>query len=332
MTLLFRDSDKRIELRSSREGPVAFRQPSEAAHYLRRSTNRPAVTAVLRKVLSEHHHVQVWRLSDDAVIDEVARRLVNGSLQLLEMLEPEAASRSERRAPAAKQTNEAIKITHPPRAGADARVEAGRRSLGTSAEGYNGAPMSLLFRHFDKRVGIRSTRDGRIRYRRHDDAVHYLGENRGEPGLIDALREALAEHTRIDAGRLSDKDVIEEVERRLLNGSLQLMEMFAPRIKGQTTLAKKAEEEPAAVSAAAVLAAATQVAEAPPLLPLLEQAQIEGAEVLPEIMQTLEQIDLTMAKIDLANVSLEPTPSGVPAIDSAMQQASSSVTTSLDEM
>jgi len=54
--------------------------------------------------------------------------------------------------------------------------------------------------------------------------------------------------------------------------------------------------------------------------------------VLPEIMQTLEQIDLMMADIDMATVSLEPAPSGVPAIGAAMQQASSSVTTTLGAM
>jgi hypothetical protein len=193
--------------------------------------------------------------------------------------------------------------------------------------------MALLFRDFDKRVEIRGIRDGLIRYHRHAEAVNYLRQQREQPGLTAALRQALADYTRMDVGRLSDKGVIEEVERRLLNGSLQLMEMSAPRTRGRTTLSQEAEGEgPAAVSAASVIAAAAQAAAAPSVLPLLEEAQIEGAEVLPEIMQTLEQIDLTMAKIDLANVSLEPTPSGVPAISSAMQQASSSVTTSLDEM
>ena len=193
--------------------------------------------------------------------------------------------------------------------------------------------MALLFSDLDKRVEIRSTRDGRIRYHRDAEAVHYLQENRDEPGLIDALRKGLAVHTHIEEGRLSDESVIAEVERRLLNGSLQLMEMFAPRITGRTTPPQEQEEEqPIAVPVAAVIAAATQVPAAPPLLPLLEEVQIEGAEVMPEIMQTLEQIDLTMAKIDLANVSLEPTPSGVPAIGSAMQRASNSITTSLGEM
>jgi hypothetical protein len=70
----------------------------------------------------------------------------------------------------------------------------------------------------------------------------------------------------------------------------------------------------------------------PPLLPVLEELQIEGAEVLPEIEQTLEQIDLTMGSIDLAGVSLEPTPSKVPQIETAMTAATASVTKTLDEL
>lgn len=193
--------------------------------------------------------------------------------------------------------------------------------------------MALLYSDFDKRVEIRSTRDGRIRYHRYAEAVRYLRKNRDRPGLADALRRELAERYRIEVGSLSDDGVIEEVERRLRNGSLQLMEMFEPKVKGRTTPPQEPkEEQPIVAPATAALAAAIPVPAAPLLLPLLEEVQIEGAAVLPEIMQTLEQIDLTMARIDLANVSLEPAPSGVPAIGSAMQQASSSVTTTLGAM
>ncbi len=193
--------------------------------------------------------------------------------------------------------------------------------------------MALLYRDFDKRVEIRSTRDGLIRYHRYAEAVDYLRSNRDRPELADALRQELTRYSRIEVADLTDDQVMEEVERRLLNGSLQLMEVFEPKVKGRTTPAEEpAEEGPIVVPAAAVLAAAVPVPEAPPLLPLLEEVQIEGAEVLPEIMQTLEQIDLMMASIDLATVSLEPAPSGVPAIGSAMQQASSSVTASLGAM
>ena len=64
----------------------------------------------------------------------------------------------------------------------------------------------------------------------------------------------------------------------------------------------------------------------------LEVVQIEGAEVLPEVMQTLEQLDLTMAQIDVATVSLEPAPSGVPAINTKLTSASGSITSTLDNL
>ena len=67
-----------------------------------------------------------------------------------------------------------------------------------------------------------------------------------------------------------------------------------------------------------------------PLLPILEEIQIEGAEVLPEILQSLEQIDLTLGEIKIAPVSLAPTPSKIPEIESAMSAASGSVTQTLD--
>ena len=193
--------------------------------------------------------------------------------------------------------------------------------------------MALLYRDFDKRVEIRSTRDGLIRYHRHAEAVRYLQKYREQPGLADALRRELTAHFRIEVEGLSDEAVIEEVERRLLNGSLQLMEMFEPKVKGRTTPPEDEEEEgPIVVPATAALAAAVEAPAAPPLLPLLEEVQIEGAEVLPEIMQTLEQIDLVMGSIKTATVSLEPAPSGVPRITSAMQQASSSASATLGAM
>ena len=71
---------------------------------------------------------------------------------------------------------------------------------------------------------------------------------------------------------------------------------------------------------------------APPLLPILETVQIEGAEVLPEIMQTLQNVKLAMGSIDLASVSLAPAPSKVPEIQTAMTDASAAITTALDDL
>ncbi len=197
--------------------------------------------------------------------------------------------------------------------------------------------MALLFRDFDMRIEIRSTREGLIRFRQHADAVFYLRKHSGRPGLITSLRQVLAEHHHIQVRRLSDDEVIEEVARRLLNGSLQLMEMFEPRVEVPTTPQEKAAEEeaPAVYIPAAAMATPTApavVVPEVPLLPLLEEVQIEGAIVLPEIMQTLAQIDLTLGGISLATVSLEPAPSGVPPINSAMRQVSTSAIETLEAL
>jgi hypothetical protein len=66
-----------------------------------------------------------------------------------------------------------------------------------------------------------------------------------------------------------------------------------------------------------------------PALVALADVQIEGAQVLPEVLQTMEQIDLTMTQVNLATASLEPTPSGVPAIGAAITDASGSITSTL---
>ena len=181
--------------------------------------------------------------------------------------------------------------------------------------------MALLFRDFDKRVEIRSSREGVIRFRRDSDAAAYLKKLGNAPNLQIALRTVLHEHLGLDVRRLADETVIEEVVRRLENGSLQLMEVFEPRLEAPSTIVEEPEEEaPAEVAAPPA---------PPPLLPLLEELQIEGAEVLPEITQTLEQIDVTIAGIGSATVSLAPAPSKIPAINTSMQSSSTSITDTL---
>lgn len=103
--------------------------------------------------------------------------------------------------------------------------------------------MALLFRDFDKRVEIRSRRDGLIRFRRESEAVLFLKEQRDTHGLIDALRQALAEHPPVESRHLTDEEVMEEVAQRLLNGSLQLMEMFEPRAEASASIKGLFEEK-----------------------------------------------------------------------------------------
>jgi hypothetical protein len=70
----------------------------------------------------------------------------------------------------------------------------------------------------------------------------------------------------------------------------------------------------------------------PPLLPILEEVQLENARVLPEIDQTLEQIEVTMGDIDQASVSLAPAPLQVPKVQEAMTEVGEKVKKTLDEL
>lgn len=69
-----------------------------------------------------------------------------------------------------------------------------------------------------------------------------------------------------------------------------------------------------------------------PLLPILEEVQLENAQVLPEIDQTLEQIDATIGGVDQASVSLAPAPLQIPKIQEAMTEAGVRVKKTLDAL
>jgi hypothetical protein len=191
----------------------------------------------------------------------------------------------------------------------------------------------------DRFSALPSSRDPALAFGRSDEAESYLGFWASEPAAVASLRYALyrCEHSP-SVFSLSDRQVIQALSARLAQGVLLLTE------GGRTSEGGGWPSMPASAAAVSGAMAASAAAPInlnhlpatptppPPLLPLLEELQIEGAEVLPEIEQTLEQIDLTMGSIDLAGVSLEPTPSKVPLIEAAMTDASSSVTKTLDDL
>lgn len=92
------------------------------------------------------------------------------------------------------------------------------------------------------------------------------------------------------------------------------------------------EEPPAAASAPVNLNTLPDKPPIPPLLPILEEVQMENAQVLPEIDQTLEQIDATLGGIDNASVSLEPAPLQIPKVQEAMTDAGGAVEKTLDAL
>jgi hypothetical protein len=70
----------------------------------------------------------------------------------------------------------------------------------------------------------------------------------------------------------------------------------------------------------------------PPLLDVLEDVQIEGAEVLPEVQQSLEQISGTLKSVQGASGSMAPAPNKVPDVKTAMDSTSADITQTLDKL
>jgi hypothetical protein len=177
-------------------------------------------------------------------------------------------------------------------------------------------------------------------FKRHDDAETFLRTLRREPGAMGDLRRVLSSADRgVTLFRMTDDDVIRALTHSLVTGSVLVTERSRTKYTDEpesVSSPASSIDAAAAPTSPAPLApgAAALVLDALPedVLPLLEEVQIAGAQVLPEILQTMEQIDLTMEKLSLAMASLAPTPSGVPAITAGMTAASASVTSTLDEL
>jgi len=91
-------------------------------------------------------------------------------------------------------------------------------------------------------------------------------------------------------------------------------------------------------AAAAAVDALPPLSEAPAapvetdLLPALEDVRIEGAEVLPELNQSLAQVESAAASVGAASLSLDPAPSKVAEIQGAIADASGGASAALDQL
>ncbi|TAG34830.1 MAG: hypothetical protein EAZ34_04765 [Polaromonas sp.] len=74
------------------------------------------------------------------------------------------------------------------------------------------------------------------------------------------------------------------------------------------------------------------VPQLPPLLNVLEDVQIEGADVLPEVDQSLAQINITLGSMQNAEGSIEPAPNKVPDVKTAMDGISADVSSTLGKL
>lgn len=169
----------------------------------------------------------------------------------------------------------------------------------------------------------------RVEFRRIQEAIQYLRFWKEDARAMTELRNALSRFRNAPVSRMTNDEVIHGLAVHLVRGELLV----------GTGRADYGLPPTGADAAAASAAAVAAIAPAPPppplpasLLPKLEEVEIEGAQVLPEVLQTMEQLEATIAEIEVATVPLEPAPSGVTAINDALTNASSSVTSTLDEL
>ncbi|MEX2583929.1 MAG: hypothetical protein WD766_11675 [Gemmatimonadota bacterium] len=168
-----------------------------------------------------------------------------------------------------------------------------------------------------------------VEFRATDDAVRYLRFWKPDAPAMASLRGALRRHRPLPVARLSNDEVIEALAVHLARGELVLAAETVTLRPSAAGLAMRLAPPSSAAQASRQVLSPADVPPAP-LLPKLEEVQIEGAMVLPEVLQTLEQLELTMGQIDLATASLEPTPSGLPPVDSALRDANGSIGATLD--
>lgn len=179
-----------------------------------------------------------------------------------------------------------------------------------------------------------------MRFPTHAAARTFLQPFLSDPSNRPAFRRALGGSgvVRVPSQR-GDHELLDQLARQLVRGERTVVAMpkrlqqpiSAPPTEAGEDRAMTPREAEQAARAAGPTLRPTPPTPAP-LLPLLEEVQIEGAKVLPEVWETLEQIDLTMGTLDLAGVSLEPAPSGVAPISEGMQQASATITATIDSL
>lgn len=168
------------------------------------------------------------------------------------------------------------------------------------------------------------------------EALDYLRFWLGDGAALADLRHLARVSAGLGARVGSDAGsaLLEALAARLVDGSLRVAEsdqVGAPRLAlGRLCLPSG--------GAASVLAGLPALAdlptlvELPPLLPALEALQIEGAEVMPEVLQSLDQIDAALGSLGSVDAVLTPLPDRVPEVPQAMAQASADLRRELDAL
>jgi len=168
----------------------------------------------------------------------------------------------------------------------------------------------------------------RIHFFSHADAQNYVRFWLGDPGASSELNWMVHRLDSSSAGVRGGDGWIDMLASRLFGGGLIAMEETS-RLSSPGRLMVPAK---AALAALPALASVPALPVVVPLLPALEDLQIETAEVMPEINQSLAEVDLTMTSVSSVTTSLSPTTAGIADIQKAVDSASSSTTKQLSDL
>ncbi|WP_028311614.1 hypothetical protein [Derxia gummosa] len=184
---------------------------------------------------------------------------------------------------------------------------------------------------------------GECRFASPADALAFLRGWRADASALAGLRGALRSAGGAGPVPTDDDAVLHSLARLLAHGRLQLVDADArglplARLKSVVTNAS-----PSAALAGAgggsksggglmSMMKVPSLPKLPPLLPALEDVRIEGVDVLPEIKQSIDNIQASLGSVAGASASLAPTPDKLPPVKDSMSAASAELRSQLDEL
>lgn len=170
-------------------------------------------------------------------------------------------------------------------------------------------------------------------FRSNDDAYNYLRYWIAEPAARAELKWILQRSGPSLATSQGGADGwLHALAGRLVSGGIVVLEELSRQaMPGRLVVPAGAATamSAAALSALPALSVVPQIPAVLNLLPVLEDIRIEGAEVLPELDQTMDQVTASIASVKAASTSLEPAPNKVADITSSITDATSRTTSAL---
>jgi hypothetical protein len=164
----------------------------------------------------------------------------------------------------------------------------------------------------------------RRRFRGQDEAVTYLRYWAGDSTAQADLRWIVQRLGASVAGsRQGPTPWLEPLAGLMVAGTLLVFEETARRaMPGRLVPPPSADAgASAALGSMAPLSSLPKTPAVPNLLPVLEDINVEGAEVLPELDQAMVQVKTTIASVSTAAKSLDPVDTKVKEIQDAMDIA-----------